>query len=50
MDRSRGWEKKGYPSKSLTGHYRGEEGDPEKAGERAALHKFEKENWKKTCG
>jgi len=52
MDTSRGWEKKGYPSKFLTGHHRGEEkeGDSEKAGERALLHKLEKEDWKKTCG
>jgi len=52
MDTSKRWEKKGYPSKFLTGHHRGEEkeGDPEKAGERASLHKFEKENWKKICG
>jgi len=51
MNTSRGWEKKDYPSKSLTGHHRGEEkSDPEKAGEKASLHKFEEEKWKKTCG
>jgi len=45
-------QKKGYPSKSLTEHHRGEEkeGDPEKPVERASLHKFENENWTKTYG
>jgi len=38
--------RKATQANPLTGHHRGEgkEGDPEKAGERASLHNFEKKN------